>query len=94
MTNTVEIIKGLLKDKLALEILRTINIKNRTFEELLGIIHLYFEKEIKHAVIYLDKLALIDNVFTRAGVFYRINARGARILEITEEAVIEEKLDV
>lgn len=92
MTSTVEIIKVLLEDKLALKILRAINIKNCTFEEVCELMDLYSEKEVKRAVIYLDKISLINNVFTRSGDFYRISARGARILEIAEEAVIEEKV--
>lgn len=90
MTSTVEIIKVLLKDELALEVLRAINIKDCTFEEVCELMKLYSEKEVKRAVIYLDKIALTENVFTRSKSFYRISARGKKILEITEEAVIEE----
>lgn len=90
MTSTVEIIKVLLKNNLALEVLRTINVKDYILEDLFKAMPSYSKEKITQAVIYLDKVALTVNVFTRSGSFYRISARGARILEITEEAVIEE----
>lgn len=90
MASTVEIIKVLLKDKLALEVLRMINTKDYILEDLFKEISLHSKEKITQAVTYLDKVALIENVFTRSKSFYRISARGKRILEIAEEAVIEE----
>jgi len=91
MTSTVEIIKTLLKDNLALEVLRAINIKEYILEDLFGAMPSYSKEKITQAVIYLDSVALIDHVFrVISGSFYRISARGRKILEITEEAVIEE----
>lgn len=90
MTSTVEIIKVLLDDLISLDVLRLINTKECTFVEVLDEMPQYSEKQIKKAVIYLDKVGLILSVLTRSRSFYRIGARGERILEITEEAVIEE----
>ena len=50
----------------------------------------YSEQRVTLAVVYLDKVALIDHVFRIiSGSFYRISARGKKILEIAEEAIIE-----
>lgn len=90
MTSTVEIIKVLLKERLTLEVLRMINTKDYSLKDLFKEISLHSKGKITQAIVYLDKVALIDNVFTRSGPSYRISARGARILEIIEKAAIEE----
>lgn len=90
MTDAVEIIKVLLKDKLTLEILRVINIKKRTLEKLDNVMISYPKEQVEKSIKYLDSVALIENVFYHnSGSFYRISARGKGILGITEEAIIE-----
>ena len=92
MTSTVEIIKVLLKDVLTLKVLRIVHTKEYTLEELFDVIQSHPMVTIEKAVEYLDSVALIDHVFYRnSGSSYRISARGKKILEITEEAIIEER---
>lgn len=94
MTSTVEIIKVLLKDVLTLKVLRIIHTKEYTLEELFDATQSYSKEEVEKSIKYLDSVALIDHVFrVLSSSFYRISARGARILEITEEAVIEENIN-
>lgn len=90
MTSTVEIIKTLLKDELAFEVLRTVSKEDYILENLFKAMPSYSKTKIAIAVDYLDSVALTDNVFTRSGSFYRISARGVRVLEIAEESFIEE----
>jgi hypothetical protein len=91
MTSTVEIIKTLLKNEIDLEVLRTINAKDYILADLFKALPEYSEQRVTLAAVYLDKVALTENVFRRGfGSFYKISARGKKILEITEEAVIEE----
>lgn len=91
MTSTVEIIKVLLKDVLALEVLRVLNTEELTPEELFNVMKSHPLVKIEKAVKYLDSVGLIVHVFRIiSGSLYRISAVGARVLEITEEAIIEE----
>lgn len=82
MTNTVDVLKEVLNHKLSLEILETLDGGEMTFTSLKRALRVSHNPQVSRAVANLDGLALVDHVFTEAGDFYRISARGRRILEI------------
>jgi DNA-binding HxlR family transcriptional regulator len=82
MTSTLDVIKSVLNSKWALKILDALCESNLTFTHLKKTLRVPHNNQISRTVNRLDKLALVDHVFTKSGDFYRISARGKRILEI------------
>ena len=93
MTNTVDVLKEVLNHKLSLEILETLDGGEMTFTSLKRALRVSHNPQVSRAVANLDKLALVNHVFTEAGDFYRISARGRRILEIVK-GIEKEQLEV
>ena len=82
MTNTVDVLKEVLNHKWSLKILESLSEGEMTFTNLKRALRVSHNPQVSRAVANLDGLALVDHVFTEAGDFYRISARGRRILEI------------
>jgi DNA-binding HxlR family transcriptional regulator len=93
MTNTVDILKEVLNHKWSLKILESLSESEMTFTNLKKALRVSHNPQVSRAVANLDRLALVDHVFTEAGDFYRISARGRRILEIVK-GIEKEQLEV
>ncbi|MHA1483997.1 MAG: winged helix-turn-helix transcriptional regulator [Candidatus Thorarchaeota archaeon] len=93
MTNTVDVLKEVLNHKWSLKILESLGEGEMTFTSLKRALSASHNPQVSRAVANLDRLALVDHVFTEAGDFYRISARGKRILEIVR-GIEKEQLEV
>ncbi len=93
MTNTVNVLKEVLNHKWSLKILESLGEGEMTFTSLKRALRVSHNPQVSRAVANLDRLALVDHVFTEAGDFYRISARGRRILEIVK-GIEKEQLEV
>ena len=93
MTGTVDVLKEVLNHKGSLKILESLNEGEMTFTNLKKALRVSHNPQVSRAVANLDRLALVDHVFTEAGDFYRINARGRRILEIVR-GIEKEQLEI
>ncbi len=93
MTNTVNVLKEVLNHKWSLKILESLGEGEMTFTSLKRALRASHNPQVSRAVANLDRLALVDHVFTEAGDFYRISARGKRILEIVK-GIEKEQLEV
>ncbi len=93
MTNTVNVLKEVLNHKWSLKILESLGEGEMTFTNLKKALRVSHNPQVSRAVANLDRLALVDHVFTEAGDFYRISARGRRILEIVK-GIEKEQLEV
>jgi len=93
MTNTVDILKEVLNHKWSLKILESLGESEMTFTNLKKALRVSHNPQVSRAVANLDRLALVDHLFTEAGDFYRISARGRRILEIVK-GIEKEQLEV
>jgi len=82
MTSTLDVVKAVLTKKWALEILNVLCEDNLTFTNLKIALRVQHNNQILRTVKILDKLALVDHVYTKSGDFYRLSARGKKILEI------------
>ena len=82
MSNTLEIVRYLLEALLPYQILQKIGQREKTdvldLFELLDGNYAKLEAEIEK----LDKLALIEHVYTKNAEYYRISALGRRVLDI------------
>lgn len=93
MTNTVDVLKDVLNHKWSLKILESLGEGEMTFTNLKRALRASHNPQVSRAVANLDRLALVDHVFTEAGDFYRISARGRRILEIVK-GIEKEQLEI
>ena len=93
MTNTVDVLKEVLNHKWSLKILESLSESEMTFTNLKKALRVSHNPQVSRAVANLDRLALVDHVFTEAGDFYRISARGRRILEIVK-GIEKEQLEI
>lgn len=93
MTNTVDVLKEVLNHKWSLKILESLGEAEMTFTSLKRALRVSHNPQVSRAIANLDRLALVDHVFTEAGDFYRISARGRRILEIVK-GIEKEQLEV
>jgi len=93
MTNTVDVLKEVLNHKWSLKMLESLGESEMTFTSLKRALKASHNPQVSRAVANLDRLALIDHVFTEAGDFYRISARGRRILEIVK-GIEKEQLEI
>lgn len=82
MTSTLDVLKKVLGGKWELTILDALCEEDLTFKHLKKATGAPHSTQVSRALTRLDRLALIDHVFTKSGDFYRISARGKRILEI------------
>lgn len=85
MTTTVEIVENLLKDPITFGVLKVLSVKERDLEELFDVIHDYSDETVECSIDYLDRVALIENVFTKSKRFYRISARGRVVYGILKD---------
>ena len=82
MTSTLSVLNKVLSNKWALKILEALDENDLTFTHLKTALNVQHNTQVSRTVNLLDKLALVDHVFTKSGDFYRISARGKRMLEI------------
>lgn len=85
MTSTVEIVEDLLKDPITFGVLKVLDSKERDLEELFDVIHDHSDETIRSSIRYLDRVALIENVFAGPISYYRISARGRVIYGILKD---------
>jgi len=76
------VLKEVLGGKWELKILEALCEDDLTFTHLKKSIGAPHSTQVSRAISSLDRLALVDHVFTKSGDFYRISSRGKRILEI------------
>ncbi len=82
MTSTLSVLNKVLSNKWALKILETLYEDDLTFTHLKTALKVQHNTQVSRTVNLLDRLALVDHVFSKSGDFYRISARGKRMLEI------------
>jgi DNA-binding HxlR family transcriptional regulator len=82
MTSTLNVLKEVLTGTWELKILDVLCKDDLNFTNLKKEISAPHSTQVSRAVSRLDKLALVNHVFTKSGDYYRISARGKRILEI------------
>jgi len=94
MTSTLSVLNKVLSNKWALKILETLYEEDLTFTHLKAALNAPHNTQVSRTVNLLDKLALVDHVFTKSGDFYRISVRGKRMLEIIRRIEKNEPLEV
>ena len=82
MTSTLDVLKEVLSGTWELKTLEALCEGSLNFTNLKKAIGAVHSTQVSRTINRLDRLALIDHVFTKSGDFYRISARGKRILEI------------
>ena len=93
MTDTLDIVRAVLKGKWKLEILEALCDSDLTFSNLMKSLGVKHTNQVARPIKDLDRLALVEHVFTKKGDFYRISARGKRILFIIKGVANEELIN-